>query len=238
MPLFPRLSRAALGVVLLPLCWAAARAVLDLLRHAVGNNDALLPPGAAALGCGYLLWMAVWLFLPQPLRAYVLAHELTHALWSLLFGGRASGLRVTPQGGSVRLTKTNLLITLAPYFFPFYTLLVILVRALTGVFVDPVPWPSAWLFLIGFTWGFHFSFTLQSLTVRQPDIQAYGRTFSYAIIWLLNLAGLSLWIVCTTDATGGQLLAAWTGRTAGAYATVLHTCASLLTAVRAAFAAG
>ena len=48
-------------------------------------------------------------------------------MWGLLFGARPSDVRVSASGGSVRLSKSNLLITLAPYFFPFYTFVVIVV---------------------------------------------------------------------------------------------------------------
>ena len=36
--------------------------------------------------------------LPPLTRTYVLGHELTHALWTVLFGGRASGLKVGDAG--------------------------------------------------------------------------------------------------------------------------------------------
>ncbi len=33
------------------------------------------------------------------------------------------------------------------------------------------------------------------LKERQPDIQEHGRLFSYAVIYLFNVLGISLWIV-------------------------------------------
>jgi len=138
-------------------------------------------------------------------RAYVVAHELTHALWTLLSGGSVHSLRVSASGGSVRLSKSNMLITLAPYFFPFYTILLILAQLLLGLFVPEIPYPLVWLFFIGLTWGFHVTFTVQSLMTTQPDIQEYGRLFSYAVIYLFNLAGVCLWVVCTTSANLGHL---------------------------------
>jgi hypothetical protein len=79
----------------------------------------------------------MWFFLPHPVKTYVVAHELTHALWGLLCGARVSHLRVSEGGGSVRLSKSNIVITLAPYFFPLYTILVILLRFAVGYFVHP-----------------------------------------------------------------------------------------------------
>jgi len=195
-----RFVKFLLGVALLPLCAAATFAMFDVLAEAQGKGS-FLSAEAICLLAGFLIWMLCWMLLPKPVRVYILGHELTHALWAILFGGRARNLRVSEKGGSVRVTKDNVLITLAPYFFPFYTILLIFVHLLLRIFFDPVPYPAAWLFLIGFTWAFHVTFTLQSLTVRQPDIQEHGRLFSYALIYLLNMLGIGLWIVCTTPAT-------------------------------------
>jgi len=158
-------------------------------------------PSAFSFLVGCLVWMLVWIFLPMPVRTYVLAHELTHALWGMLFGSRIRDLRVHAQGGSVKLTKTNVLITLAPYFFPFYTLLVILIRWIAVSLFDFRDYPLVWLFAIGLTWMFHVTFTLQSLSMRQPDIEEYGTCFSLVFIYLLNIIGVGVWIVCSTPAT-------------------------------------
>lgn len=217
-----RFLRFLAGLALLPLCAAVTRTLLALLRGLSAGSDALVSPETLWLAAGFALWLAVWLALPQPVRAYVMAHELTHALWGLLFGARVRGLRVSGQGGSVRLSKTNLLITLAPYFFPFYTVLVILLRWGIGLFVHPVPAPLLWLGLVGFTWGLHLCFTVQSLLTRQPDIQTYGHLFSYAVIYLFNLAGICLWVVCTTSATLAALAAILAPQVAHAYGGLAH----------------
>jgi hypothetical protein len=201
-----RLLRLIAGVLLLPLCAAVTLALLDTLRS-IPNTGVLLSAETRALLAGFFLWLGMWFFLPQPFRAYVVAHELTHALWGALFGARVSDLRVSERGGSVRLSRSNLLVTLAPYFFPLYTVLVVLLRLVAGLFLDPIPYPLLWLFFVGLTWCFHITFTLQSLTTRQPDIQEYGRIFSYAVIYLFNLAGVGLWVVCTTTASFDTLAA-------------------------------
>ena len=109
-----RLLRFLTGAALLPLCVSVSLAILETLRS-IQSSGLLLSPETVWLLTGYFLWLGMWFFLPQPVRAYVVAHELTHAFWGLLFGARVSNLRVSSRGGSVRLTKTNLLITLAPY---------------------------------------------------------------------------------------------------------------------------
>ncbi len=214
-----RFFRLVAGLALIPLCVAMTLALLDLLRGLAGG---LFSPEVLWLGIGYTLWLVLWFVMPQPARAYVMAHELTHALWALLFGARIRKMKVTAKGGSVSLSKTNLLITLAPYFFPFYTVLVLLLRWLVGCFVQPVPMPYVWLFLVGLTWGFHLCFTVQSLLTRQPDILEYGRILSYAVIYIFNLLGILLWLICTTSISLSAVVAALLVRTAAAYSAVVN----------------
>ena len=212
-----RLLRFLLGVVLLPLCVAVTLALLDVLRN-VPSSGTLLSPETAWLLVGYFLWLGLWFFMPRPVRAYVIAHELTHVLWGLFFGARFRDFQASDRGGSVRLSKSNMFITLAPYFFPFYTILVILLRLLAGCFASHVPCPLVWLFLVGLTWGFHVTFTVQSLLIAQPDVLEYGRLFSYVIIYLFNLTGVGLWVVCTTPVTLGSFVSILAAHTVTAYA--------------------
>ena len=214
-----RLLRFLTGVVLMPLCVAVTLALLDVLRR-IPSSGSLLSPETAWLLTGYFLWLGLWFFMPRPVRAYVIAHELTHVLWGLLFGARFRDFQASTKGGSVRLSKSNMLITLAPYFFPFYTILVILLRLLADCFVTHVPFPFAWLFLVGFTWGFHVTFTVQSLMTTQPDILEYGRLFSYVVIYLFNLTGVGLWVVCTTPVTLGSFASILAAHTVAVYASV------------------
>jgi hypothetical protein len=134
-----------------------------------------------------------------------------------LFGACPSDVRVSASGGNVRLTKTDAVIALAPYFFPFYTFVVILVALVMSAFVRPLPFLPLWMFLIGFTWAFHVLFTLQTLTQRQPDIKPYGRLFSWSVIFIVNIALVLLWLAATTPLTFPQLGAVLTERLLSAY---------------------
>lgn len=190
--------RLVLGILLLPAAWGITRALIDAIVIAAGAEGALSVESLSLLG-GVAAFALVWAAVPHPVRTYVFGHELTHALWGLFFGARPSKIKISANGGSVMLTKENFLITLAPYFFPFYTFLVVIAALVTSAFLRPLPFLPLWLFLIGFTWAFHVLFTLETLTRRQPDVKLYGRVFSWTFIFLANVAIILIWLAAMTS---------------------------------------
>ena len=210
--------RAIVGLALLPACWAFGRVLVDSVIVAAGGVQFSVE--AVSLLAGMAAFALCWATISHPVRMYVLGHELTHALWGLMFGARPSDVRVSESGGSVNLTKTNMLITLAPYFFPFYTFVVIVAALVTFAFLRPLPFLPLWMFLIGFTWAFHLLFTLETLTQRQPDVKLYGRIFSWAFIFLVNVALVLVWLAATTPLTFAQLGGIIVERTLSAYVSV------------------
>lgn len=183
-----------IGVGLLPFCWAVSLSVYQLYQHSI-ETEAAQYWEVWALPIGFILWVLLFFLLPRPIRTYVLGHELTHALWALMMGGRIGKMKVGKSGGHVELSKTNFLITLAPYFFPFYTVIVIALYYLLGFFVDVEPYRLWGLAAVGFTWAFHVTFTISMLAEHQPDIQEHGRLFSYTVIYSANLLIIGLWMV-------------------------------------------
>ena len=196
--------RMLLGVALLPMCWGVVRAFYDSVVVAAGDSGGITAESIALVG-GMVAFVLCWMAVPHPVKTYVLGHELTHALWGLVFGAVPSKLRVSAAGGSVNLTKSNMLITLAPYFFPFYTFLVIVVALVTSAFIRPLPWLPLWMFTVGFTWAFHALFTLETLSQRQPDVKLYGRIFSWVFIFLANVVLVLVFLASTTSLSFAQL---------------------------------
>ena len=187
-----RFAKFLLGLLLIPACVAATRAVFKLvidLRPLEGFS-------ASAWGfvVGFSFFVLLYLALPAPMKTYVLAHELTHALWGLAMGARVKRLKVTNAGGSVTLTKSNILITLAPYFFPLYTILLLIAYLACNHFFELRAYRPLWYGLLGLTWAFHLVFTLHALRQRQPDILEHGRIFSWTLIYLINILTLGIWI--------------------------------------------
>ena len=190
-----KLVKLMAGLLLLPACAGLTMAAWALAHRLVFQRQMItaLDSPLAAFATGYGLWLVLFAVLPKPMRTYVLGHELTHAVWALLMGARVSGLKVKKTGGQVKTSKTNWLITLAPYFFPFYAMLFI-----AGFFIAHAIWDLSahmyWLFfLAGLGWSFHVTFTLMMLlTTKQPDVQSQGVVFSAVVIYLMNLLTLTL----------------------------------------------
>lgn len=201
-----RLGRTLLGLALLPLCVALTRALAGVVADAARGAGVLEGPSPYwGLGIGFGLWLALYVLLPRPVRAYVLAHELTHAFWALLLGERVGDLRVGRRGGSVRVSRRRFLVLVAPYFFPLYTLLTLAAYGIAALFADPSPNAPFWLAAIGFTWGFHFTFTISMIAADQSDLRQAGAWLAFTTIYLANVAGIALWIAAVTPVGVSEL---------------------------------
>jgi hypothetical protein len=200
----PKWGKFILGLLLLPVCVGGARALFRVLAHA-GDADTFW---AAALG-GAACWWVVFLLLPKPMRIYVFGHELTHALWTWLFLGQVKKFKVSAKGGQVVTTKTNFLIVLAPYFFPVYVVLVILVFVLGDLIWNWTAHRVWFHFLIGAAYAFHVTFTWHILQARQSDITSQGYLFSAVTIFLGNLAVLMIGVPLLAGKPGVLTALSW-----------------------------
>jgi len=183
----PKWLKFIIAIPLLPVCAGAAMA-LGRLLCATGPADAVWVPLLAGAAC----WFVVFLLLPKPMWIYVFGHELTHALWTWMFGGRVKKIKVSSAGGHVVISKSNFVIALAPYFFPFYAALVIGVFALGHLLWN---WSAylVWFHLaVGAAYAFHVTLTWHALQTRQSDITSQGWLFSAVIIFLGNCGVLLL----------------------------------------------
>ena len=187
----PKWIKTAIALLLLPFCAGAVSTLIRVLR-ATGSADTFW---VACLGGG-ACWLVVFLLLPKPMLFYVFGHELTHAVWTWLFGGRVKRFKASSKGGHVVVSKSNFLIVLAPYFFPLYAVLVLLIFALGQMLFGWNRYLVWFHLLIGFTYSFHVTLTWHILRTRQTDITSQGYLFSAVVIFLGNisvlLAGLPL----------------------------------------------
>src|SRR5258708_36080368 len=185
----PKWAKTILALLLTPLCVGGVWALLMVLR-ASGDADTTWVPALSGAAC----WVAIYLLLPKPMWAYVFGHELTHALWTWLFGGRVKQFKASATGGHVIVTKNNFAIALAPYFFTLYAI------AIVAVFAT-APWLWNWRhylvwfhLLLGAAYAFHVTRTWHILKHSQSDISEQGYIFSAAIIFLGNVAVLLIGI--------------------------------------------
>jgi hypothetical protein len=169
------------------------------------------------------LWFfgSIWsLGEPRPLRVYVFGHELTHAIWVWLMGGEVRDFQVSRDGGSILTNKHNVWIALSPYFYPIYSLAILLVYGAASFFYDVAGMkatvlflnPLQWMFLgLGLTWGFHMSFTCWMIPKGQSDLTAHGTFFSLVFIYLMNVLVMSVFLITAAPeiswlAFGSELL--------------------------------
>lgn len=205
----PKWVKTVIGILLLPACAGAVLALSDVVR-ASGQADTIWVAALSGAGC----WLAIYLLLPKPMWIYVIGHELTHAVWVWLMGGRVKKFKASANGGHVVVTKSNFLIALAPYFFPLYALLVV------GVFVaGHLVWGwdryRVWFhLLLGAAYAFHLTLTWHILKSNQSDITDQGYLFSGTVIFLGNMAVLLVGIpLLTSKVTVPAALDWWAQRT-------------------------
>lgn len=130
-----------------------------------------------------------------------LEHELTHLLIGLLFLKIPVGIRVSAhEGGEVRQigfgTTGQIWVTLAPYFFPTVSLLVLIVAYFLNLNNQPL------LGILGFTTLFHLVSNWGETSFRQPDLQKAGIVKTILILPVMNL--IFYGAVLAFTATGGK----------------------------------
>ena len=202
----PRLDLASLTVptrwvkfifalFLLPVCGALTQTFFTAFAHATFSERLWAGEGFWFFSLGALLWVIGFFGLPKPVILYVFGHELTHALWVWLMGGRVSRFRVSSEGGHIVTNRTNFWIALAPYVFPLYSILAICLYGGLSLFYNLQPYGRLLYAIIGITWAFHFTFTCWMIPKNQTDLSDHGTFFSLVLIYLLNLIILCIMLI-------------------------------------------
>jgi hypothetical protein len=200
----PKWVKTIIAVLLLPFCLGAIQALWQVLR-ATGKADTIWVATLAGAAC----WVVIFLLLPKPMRLYVFGHELTHALWTWLFWGRVKRFKVGATGGHVVITKNNFLIALAPYFFPLYVVLLVLVFLLGHLIWGWTRYLVWFHLLVGAAYAFHVTLTWHTLRRRQSDITQHGYLFSAVVIFLGNILVLLVGVPLLTKEVGLLTALGW-----------------------------
>jgi hypothetical protein len=209
------------GVFLLPVAWVWTVSFVGSLGRETVHHQFWATEDFWFFSLGVILWMLFFTgclaFFGEPRGRwlYVLGHEGTHAVWAWLSRGRVSEFKVHRDGGHILTDKPTVLVTLAPYFYPIPCILLIVLFAVVRPFYrleDAPPvfaygrtllTPMGLFFLLfGLAWGFHISFTVWMIRRGQSDLRMHGNFFSLVLIYLGNLAFLSLLLVLSASGTG------------------------------------
>jgi uncharacterized membrane protein len=194
-----RWLKFVIAIFLLPLAAILTQTFFTVFTRATVTQRLWAAEEFWFFSLGAILWLIAFFGLPRPMVVYVFGHELTHALWVLLMGGRVSRFRVGREGGHIVTDRNNFWIALAPYFFPLYSLIVIGAYGLIGLFANVQPYGRLLYALIGVTWAFHFTFTCWMIPKKQTDLTDHGTFFSLVVIYLMNLLLLSVMLVLASS---------------------------------------
>lgn len=177
-----RFVKILLGLALVPACLGFTRQL-----GATVFSVAYKPDAPYVFLAGGLVYLTVHLLFRKPIFTYVIGHELTHALFAMLFGGSVKSLSAGERGGRVTVTKSNFMITLAPYFFPLYTVVAMACYGAARAWGAGATATNTIIFVSGAAFSFHLVLTFMFLLADQTDIIEQGAAFSYPLIYLFNV---------------------------------------------------
>lgn len=206
-----------LGFFLLPVAWVWTLTVFGALQRETITHRFWSTEDFRCFGLGTVCWMLFFTFtialrgIPMPMRMYVLGHEATHAIWTWFSLGRVSEFKVGRDGGHIVTNTPNFWVTLSPYFYPIYCVVLFLVLGVASFFYDfRSPVPGNWLvtpmqaiwFLFGVGWAFHLSFTVWMIRQGQSDLSSHGNFFSGVVIYTMNLVVFTLFLWLAAPGVG------------------------------------
>jgi hypothetical protein len=207
------LVKFIVGLFLLPFAWVLTETFLQAFTTSL-HHGLLATQTFGCFAAGGVLFAILYLIIPQKalMIPYVLGHEVTHAIWAWLFGGKVEDhFHVSLEGGHVMTDRVNTWIVLAPYFFPIYSVLVVSIYGAASCVADISALRWLLFLLLGVTLAFHLVFTTLLIIKGQPDLHYGGTFFSLTVIYLINLLLITGLLLATsrivTLPTYGRLLA-------------------------------
>jgi hypothetical protein len=181
--LIRRLATWVLNIALPFIALAFGRQLLGIVKPVALTSPR---PLMFLLGAGSFLpcWWLARRYMRRPLDYLsTLEHELTHILVGLLFFKRPLSLRVSARaGGDVVLTGGNLWITLAPYYLPTISMLLLAIGT-----VLPFKYQAQLLAALGASAIFHILSTWTELGVMQSDFKKAGILQTVLLLPVANL---------------------------------------------------
>ena len=153
-----------------------------------------------ALLSGFAAGLLLFTFISRFTKFYIFGHELAHWIFAKLFMRETQNFSVGKDGGAVQVKDPNIWISLAPYFYPTFTILWVPTWFAFKYFEKDFKYsPHIFFGILAFTWSYHFVLTLYALKFEQSDLKRYGKPISFALIMFINLFIIFIFLSLFTD---------------------------------------
>lgn len=194
-----------INFILAILKWPLALLMVFLIIPAFKTDMMILYNGLTLTVLGWfflplLMMILLWLVIPGLSGSFlsILEHELTHMVFAVLTFHSPHDINVQRGvGGNFIYTGNgNWLISIAPYFFPTSSVLVILLGLFYFFMGQTLP-PFYWA-ILGVMTGYHLISTLDEIHLGQTDFKSAGYLFSILFLPAANLIfyGILLSFAC------------------------------------------
>ncbi|MBQ7304154.1 MAG: M50 family metallopeptidase [Alphaproteobacteria bacterium] len=141
-----------------------------------------------ALGAGFFMYFIARTMADSSVKTgmQIVAHELTHSFFALITFHKIKHIRLDPEGSGGEMGFTggsNWLIIIAPYFFPLFGFIYMLIMPIL---------PENIIFngILGYILGYHMDTVGSQIHDKQTDLPKV----SYKFCWMF-LPGANFWII-------------------------------------------
>lgn len=187
----------------LPLYFLSGLIIHSCLVLDYSTPSPVLVPTVVGFVFGCLIFMFISKFIP----VYVFGHELAHWIFAKLFMKETGKFKVGKDGGAVEVKNPNLWVSLAPYFYPTFTVIWIPFWFLFKYLDERYPYSlSIYFVIMSITWAYHVAMTLYALKFEQSDLQRYGKPLSLGVIIFVNMGMIFSFLALFTTGIGGGFL--------------------------------
>lgn len=147
------------------------------------DRSLLDKPSVEVALVGFLSGALFWIVLRRKLGFFgVFEHEFTHLVMGLLMFQKPEAFFATASRGHVRVGGKNFFVDLAPYYFPTFSVILLLVFPLLKESAYPV-----YFAVLGFMTGYHLVSQIIDFRFYQGDIRVSGKAFSVVFCLFASL---------------------------------------------------
>jgi hypothetical protein len=178
-----RILKFILGIFFIPACFGVSVGLYRQIIKIPGPSTNQL-----AFLLGVILYTILHIFIFKPQRIYTFGHEIVHAIFSWVSGGKVKKIKVSEKGGEVKTDRVNFVTLIGPYIFPVYPLFfALLFFVLNASYRLDIAYLRIFLFILGFSLAMHILMTAETLRRTQPDLIQAGYLFSITFIYTINI---------------------------------------------------